>query len=94
MFWPCRAISPRTAKHCEAAGAIPVEVRTAEDLRGVDGLVLPGGESTTMLKLLDVEQLFQPLAEFGRDKADLWNLRRRDPPGEGGRESDAEIAWA
>lgn len=59
------------AAHCEAlrrAGAIPVEVRTAEDLQGVDGLVLPGGESTTMLKLLDVEQLFQPLAEFGRDK--------------------------
>jgi len=59
------------AAHCEAlriAGAIPVEVRTAEDLQGVDGLVLPGGESTTMLKLLDVEGLFQPLAEFGREK--------------------------
>jgi len=59
------------AAHCEAlqaAGAIPVEVRTAEDLRGVDGLVLPGGESTTMLKLLDVEHLFEPLAEFGREK--------------------------
>lgn len=59
------------AAHCEAlrtAGAIPVEVRTAEDLRGVDGLVLPGGESTTMLKLLDLEQLFEPLAEFGREK--------------------------
>ncbi|MFL6416959.1 MAG: pyridoxal 5'-phosphate synthase glutaminase subunit PdxT [Bryobacteraceae bacterium] len=59
------------AAHCEAlraAGAIPVEVRSAEDLREVDGLVLPGGESTTMLKLLDVEHLFEPLAEFGREK--------------------------
>ena len=59
------------AAHCEAlrgAGAIPVEVRTAEDLRGVHGLVLPGGESTTMLKLLDVEHLFEPLAQFGREK--------------------------
>lgn len=59
------------AAHCEAlrtAGAVPVEVRTAEDLGDVDGLVLPGGESTTMLKLLDVEHLFEPLAEFGREK--------------------------
>ena len=59
------------AAHREAlrtAGATPVEVRTAEDLRDLDGLVLPGGESTTMLKLLDVENLFEPLAEFGRKK--------------------------
>jgi 5'-phosphate synthase pdxT subunit len=59
------------AAHCEAlraAGATPVEVRTADDLREVDGLVLPGGESTTMLKLLDVENLFEPLVEFGREK--------------------------
>ena len=57
--------------HCEAlrsAGAIPVEVRTAEELESVDGLVIPGGESTTMLKLLDVENLFEPSAEFGREK--------------------------
>ena len=51
-----------------AAGATPVEVRTAGDLEGIDGLVLPGGESTTMLKLLDVENLFEPLLEFGREK--------------------------
>ena len=35
------------------AGAEAVEVRTAAELRSVDGLVIPGGESTTMLKLLD-----------------------------------------
>ncbi|MFL6447240.1 MAG: pyridoxal 5'-phosphate synthase glutaminase subunit PdxT [Bryobacteraceae bacterium] len=59
------------AAHCEAlraAGARPVEVRTADDLRDLDGLVLPGGESTTMLKLLDIENLFEPLMEFGRQK--------------------------
>jgi len=59
------------AAHCDAlraAGAVPVEVRTADDLKTVDGLVLPGGESTTMLKLLDVERLFEPLVEFGREK--------------------------
>ena len=36
-------------------------VRCAQDLDGLAGLVLPGGESTTMLKLLDVEGLWQPL---------------------------------
>lgn len=36
-------------------------VRDAAGLRGVDALALPGGESTTMLKLLDVEAMFEPL---------------------------------
>lgn len=52
----------------ERAGAEPVEVRTAEDLNAVDGLVIPGGESTTMLKLLEIENLFEPLKEFGARK--------------------------
>jgi len=47
------------------AGAEPVEVRSAEDLQNVDGLVIPGGESTTMWKLLVEENLLQPLREFG-----------------------------
>lgn len=37
-------------------------VRCPQDLDGLAGLVLPGGESTTMLRLLDVEGLWQPLA--------------------------------
>jgi 5'-phosphate synthase pdxT subunit len=52
----------------ERAGATAIEVRTAAGLDGVDGLVLPGGESTTMLKLLDEEQLFEPLQRFGRER--------------------------
>jgi 5'-phosphate synthase pdxT subunit len=59
------------AAHCEAlraAGARPVEVRTADDLRSIDGLVVPGGESTTMLKLLDIENLFEPVRDFGLEK--------------------------
>lgn len=39
-------------------------VRTKEDLAQVDGLIIPGGESTTFLKLLDREGLFQPLLNF------------------------------
>jgi 5'-phosphate synthase pdxT subunit len=57
--------------HCRAlasAGAEAVEVRTAVELGGIDGLIIPGGESTTMLKLIDIEGLFQPLAEFGASK--------------------------
>jgi len=57
--------------HCRAlqiAGADAVEIRTAAELKAVDALVIPGGESTTMLKLLDIEGLFQPLAEFGARK--------------------------
>jgi 5'-phosphate synthase pdxT subunit len=49
----------------ERAGARAVEVRTAEELAGVDGLIIPGGESTTMLKLMDYYNLFEPLREFG-----------------------------
>lgn len=52
----------------EKAGAEAVEVRTAAGLDAVDALVIPGGESTTMLKLIDAENLFQPLAAFGQSK--------------------------
>jgi 5'-phosphate synthase pdxT subunit len=37
-------------------------------LAEIDGLILPGGESSTMLKLLRKEQMFQDLAEFGGRK--------------------------
>lgn len=50
------------------AGAEAVEVRTATDLNGVEGLIIPGGESTSMLKLLHLEHLFEPLREFGKAK--------------------------
>ena len=55
-------------KALRKAGAQAVEVRTAADLQQLDGLVIPGGESTTMLKLLRVESLFEPLREFGKSK--------------------------
>jgi len=54
------------AKAAARAGADVVEVRCAADLEGLDGLILPGGESTTMLKLLGEENLMEPLREFGR----------------------------
>ncbi len=55
-------------KAVERAGAEAVEVRTAAQLDAVDGLILPGGESTTMLKLLRMEGLFDRLREYGERK--------------------------
>jgi pyridoxal 5'-phosphate synthase pdxT subunit len=52
----------------ERAGAEPVYVREREQLEDLDGLVIPGGESTTMLKLMRAEGMIEPLAEFGRRK--------------------------
>ena len=52
----------------ERAGATPVQVRTAEELNNLDGLVIPGGESTTMLKLLNYMDLKEPLREFAMKK--------------------------
>ncbi len=49
------------------AGAEAVEVRSAVDLEKIQGLVIPGGESTTMMKLLEEENLLEPLREFGRE---------------------------
>jgi 5'-phosphate synthase pdxT subunit len=54
------------AKAVERAGATAVLVRSSADLEGLDGLIIPGGESTTMLKLLLEEKLMEPLREFGR----------------------------
>jgi 5'-phosphate synthase pdxT subunit len=52
----------------ERAGAIALEVRTADQLAQCDGLILPGGESTTMLKLLEEEKLMEPVRRFGEQK--------------------------
>ncbi len=45
------------------------EVRLPEDLKGLDGLIIPGGESTTIGKLATDFGLIEPLREFGKTKA-------------------------
>jgi 5'-phosphate synthase pdxT subunit len=65
------AIQGDYAAHAEAlaeAGAEPVEVRKPSQLVGLDGLVLPGGESTTMLKFLGRHRFFEALQEFCQAK--------------------------
>ena len=50
------------------AGAEPVLIREAAQFDKIDGLVIPGGESTTMLKLLHYDDLLKPLAQFANNK--------------------------
>ena len=47
----------------ETLGARPVAVRRPSELASVDGLVLPGGESTTMAKLARIFELLEPLRD-------------------------------
>ncbi|TFD96281.1 pyridoxal 5'-phosphate synthase glutaminase subunit PdxT [Jeotgalibacillus sp. R-1-5s-1] len=48
----------------EAGGAKAVVVKKAEQLSTIDGLIIPGGESTTMRRLIDVYGLMEPLRHF------------------------------
>jgi 5'-phosphate synthase pdxT subunit len=43
-----------------------IEVRRASQLSEIDGLILPGGESTTISKLLDIFELREPLLDFAK----------------------------
>jgi 5'-phosphate synthase pdxT subunit len=45
-------------------GIEAIEVRNAADLASVDGLILPGGESTTISKLIDIFSLRKTLTDF------------------------------
>src|SRR5215207_242807 len=47
----------------ESLGAEVVEVRRADQLADLDGLILPGGESSTMGKLLEAFELLNPIRE-------------------------------
>lgn len=45
-------------------GVDAIEVRRAGELQQVDGLIMPGGESTTMLKFIEEENLADPIKRF------------------------------
>jgi 5'-phosphate synthase pdxT subunit len=55
----------------EHLGVEVIEVRLPENLQGLDGLIIPGGESTTIGKLAEDYQLIEPLRRFGSQKA-VW----------------------
>jgi 5'-phosphate synthase pdxT subunit len=48
-------------------GVCAVEVRRAQELEQTEGLIIPGGESTTMLKLIEDEGLLEPIKNYARE---------------------------
>ncbi len=78
------------ARALERAGASAVPVRTASELEGVEALVIPGGESTTMLNLLHRDGLFERLLARATEGLPLLGTcagvvllaRRVEPPQE------------
>ena len=48
------------------------QVRSADDLRGLDGLIIPGGESTTFCRLMDDFNLYEPLRAFVKAGTPTW----------------------
>jgi len=55
-------------KMLQALGAEPSEVRMPQQLEGLDGLIIPGGESTTIGKLATEFGLVEPLRVFAQSK--------------------------
>ena len=54
-------------KALDRVGVESAEVRTPEELDAVDGLIVPGGESTTLLKLMDAGRFVPALEKFHAD---------------------------
>ena len=67
-------------KRLEELGAEVVLVKKPEQLDEIDGLVIPGGESGTFLKLLG-EAGFGETQAVRAQQTHLWNLRRSHPAG-------------
>ncbi len=53
-------------------GVEAVEVRLPQHLEGLDGIILPGGESTTIVRLIDEYGLREPLRKFAEAGGALW----------------------
>jgi 5'-phosphate synthase pdxT subunit len=63
------------AEHIDALnrlGVEGVEVRLPSDLQGLAGLIIPGGESTTIARLLDAYDLLEPLRTLTRNGFPTW----------------------
>ena len=55
----------------QSLGVSPRLVKLPRDLSGLDGLIIPGGESTTIGKLAEAFDLMTPLRQFSREHA-VW----------------------
>jgi 5'-phosphate synthase pdxT subunit len=56
----------------KSLGVQASEVRKPEELAGLDGLIIPGGESTTIGKLATEHGLLQPIREMARGEVPVW----------------------
>jgi pyridoxal 5'-phosphate synthase pdxT subunit len=59
-------------QHFETLGARVTEVRFPKDLQGLHGLVIPGGESTTMARLIQTYRFDEALPDFYNQGGALW----------------------
>ncbi len=69
------ALQGAFAEHIEVLHRLDTEtteVRLPKDLKDIDGLIIPGGESTTILKLMRIYDLINPLKEKARDGFPVW----------------------
>ena len=55
-----------------AIGAEAIEVRLPSQLAGIDALIIPGGESTTITRLLDIYELRDPIRRLGLEGLPIW----------------------
>lgn len=73
----------------ERLGVKAPEVRLPRDLAGADGLIIPGGESTTIVRLMRTSGLLEPLRELAANDFPMWGTcagmillaKRLDPTG-------------
>jgi 5'-phosphate synthase pdxT subunit len=54
------------ARALRRLGEVVIEARRPNDINAVDGLIIPGGESTTMLKFIEEEELAEAITDFAR----------------------------
>lgn len=65
-------IEPHEAIYAQL-GISTLRVKTRDDLARVDRLILPGGESTTMLRFIKLYDMIEPLREFARQRP-TWGI--------------------
>lgn len=58
--------------HLQALGIEPVRVKTVEQLDNLAGLILPGGESTCLIRLLNIFEIAPKLKEAHADGMKIW----------------------
>ena len=70
------ALQGAIAEHINCLKKLPAvtvrEVKTLADLNSIDGLILPGGESTAMGKILNYFNLLEPIAQKIKDGLPVW----------------------